>query len=762
MRRRFWEEVFRTVDLAGTHSQLRSQLRIIHDAVAKSGDRPLGSIVGADELYDALAPDMVNTGVLLRELNERITRIGADGKDGSRLRQRLCGLVFLIGRLPREGGADRGVRATAAHLADLLVDDLAANNGALRDQVQASLKTLVDDGTLMQVGDEYRLQTREGSEWDKEYRNIATKVNNDDVTLQTERERFLYGAVSHVIDGLRILQGKAKELRRISIYREASPPKQSGEAIEIWIRDGWSTTEKGFVNEARRAGPSGGLIYVFIPKKDDADLREALVDVIATDRALERKGHPVSPEGQEARRSMESRRAMAIRRRDQVIDRIVAEVKVFQGAGNERLETTLEDKLRAAAEASLERLFPHFGEADGLASQWESAMKRARDGADEPFQPIGYTGPIEAHPVCRQVMQTIGPGASGTAIRKALRSSPYGWPQDAIDAALIALHRSQHVAALLNGQEVMPGQLDQNRIAKAEFRLEQIILGVEDRLTIRGVYKRAGVDCKAGEELARARQFIDTLDRLHAGVTGEPPLPSYTAQPLLDDLRARAGNDLLLRIRDRAVELKTWIDETSRAAQVVDERLPEWHVTERLARHAGNISGAADTLAQVSTVRSERLLLSGINPVAPLRMQLVTLLRAVLNDVDERRAKAYTSGLETLRGNAMWKGLKDEDQAGLLAEVNLVAPAKDEAATDEALLKALDHENLQAREAEADAIIGRIQQALERAARLVEPQARTVVLERATLRSVSDVTAWLGRQEKVLLAEVGKGPVLVN
>jgi hypothetical protein len=32
-RRRFWEEAFRVVDAAGTHSQLRSQLRILHDAL---------------------------------------------------------------------------------------------------------------------------------------------------------------------------------------------------------------------------------------------------------------------------------------------------------------------------------------------------------------------------------------------------------------------------------------------------------------------------------------------------------------------------------------------------------------------------------------------------------------------------------------------------------------------------------------------------------------------------------------------------------
>ena len=61
---------------------------IIHDAVAKVGERPLGAVVPGDELYDALAPELVNTGVLLRALNERITRVGAEGKEASRLRRR--------------------------------------------------------------------------------------------------------------------------------------------------------------------------------------------------------------------------------------------------------------------------------------------------------------------------------------------------------------------------------------------------------------------------------------------------------------------------------------------------------------------------------------------------------------------------------------------------------------------------------------------------------------------------------------------------
>lgn len=166
VRRRFWENCFRQIDAAGTSSQLRSQLRIIHDAVAKVSERPLGSIVSADELFEALAPEMVNTGVLLREINERIIHVG---RTEGALAQRICGLVFLIGKLKREGGADIGVRATKEHLADLLIDDLSADNGKLRSEVEVTLKKLSDQGVLMLVGDEYRLQTREGSEWDRSF-----------------------------------------------------------------------------------------------------------------------------------------------------------------------------------------------------------------------------------------------------------------------------------------------------------------------------------------------------------------------------------------------------------------------------------------------------------------------------------------------------------------------------------------------------------------------------------------------------------------
>src|SRR5439155_9818611 len=131
---------------------------------------------------------------------------------------------------------------------------------------------------------------------------------------------------------------------------------------------------------------------------------------------------------------MESRRDVSVKQRDELIKQIVANAKVFQGGGAELLQLTLEERVRDSANAALVRLFPRFKEADSAA--WETVIKRAKEGADQPFQPVGHGGPTEQHPVCQQVTSTIGAGKTGGDVRKLLRTSPFGWPQDAIDAAL--------------------------------------------------------------------------------------------------------------------------------------------------------------------------------------------------------------------------------------------------------------------------------------------------------------------------------------
>ena len=87
---------------------------------------------------------------------------------------------------------------------------------------------------------------------------------------------------------------------------------------------------------------------------------------------------------------------------------------------------------------------------------------------------------------------------------------------------------------------------------------------------------------------------------------------------------------------------------------------------------------------------------------------------------------------------------------------------KPDVSSDEALGRHLDARPLRVALAERDAIAGRVQQAIERAAKLLEPKVRSVAIERATLRNEEDVNQWLNRQKLTLLQAIKDGPVLIQ
>jgi hypothetical protein len=757
VRRRFWENCFRQIDAAGTSSQLRSQLRIIHDAVAKVSERPLGSVVPADELFEALAPEMVNTGVLLREINERIILVG---RTEGPIAQRICGLVFLIGKLKREAGADIGVRATKDHLADLLIDDLTADNGKLRSEVEDKLKKLSDQGVLMLVGDEYRLQTREGSDWDREFRNRQTKLNNDDAAIQFKRDQLLYGDIDKTVRAIRVMQGAAKEPRQFLIHREQTAPAVDGSSVPIWIRDGWSCAEKDVLEAARAAGTDSPILFVFIPRQSAEDVRRLIVEADATQQTLDAKGNPTTAEGQEARQSMDSRRARAVGDRDRLIRDVVANARVFQGGGSEVLLTSLDDRIKAATDASLVRMFPRFKEADSAA--WEAVIKRARDGADHPFQPTGHTDATEKHAVCQQVVTTIGAGKSGSDVRRTLGGTPFGWPRDAVDAALIALHRLQHLTATLNGQAIPLGQLDQNKIAKADFRVEHATLTVGDRLILRKLFQALGLSCKSGEEAVRAGEFLSGFIALAKSAGGDAPLPSSPATTEMEDTQRLVGNEQLAAIKTKAPDWENDIKAWTTTRDLIAQRLPTWNLVQRLAKHAAAVPAAKPHLEQIEAVRSQRLLLEKADPASAIRVALAGLLRDAVQKGLTEYETTFGAAVTSLASNSVWMKVLRADQDTIKAAVGLSAPNKPDIASDDALVGHLDQKPLSNIQAEIDAIAGRVALAIERAARLLEPKVQTITLERSTLRDEDEVEAWVARQKTRLIEAVLQGPVLVN
>ena len=775
-RRRFWEACFQAADAAGSHSQLRSQLRILHDSLENVADRSLGAAIPASDLFDALAPSLVSTGVLLNELNTRIQKLG-DGSDEGQLQRDLCGLVFLIGKLPRQEGTDLGVRANAATLADLVIDDITTDSGPRRHEIAHTLDWLAKDGVLMKVGEEYRLQTTEGAQWDRAFRERRQGLT--EVEIATRRDQLFAQAVQEVLGGIKPVQGQAKLRRKLAMHTGTEPPPANGEVVSIWPRDGWSCGRHDVENEARRLGADDPTLHVHLPKKSADLLRGHILDVEAARQVLDHYGVPASPEGREARESMESRRAGAAQDRDAIVRDVLRAATVLQGGGTEIFGDGLGEKLRTGAGASLARLFPRFD--DGDHRGWEAAVTRARQGSDQPLKVVGWDGATDAHPVAKEVLGAVGAGARGTATHKALKAAPYGWPQDAIDAVLIALHHAGHLRAIRNGQPVAAGALDQAGVKAAEFRPEKVRLTTSQRITLRGLFGKLGINTKSGEEEHRAPEFLGALEQLAGRAGGPAPLPPAPNVAIIDDLKRLAGAEQLAEIHARKDELGKWIEDWTILAERAEARTPAWELALAFRRHAGGLPAAASAGADVDAVVAQRSLLAETDHVRPIVATLAGALRAVLVDRHRGLTGAVAAAGATLAGDATWARLDAAAQHGIRRRLGLDPPPPLAVATDRDLLRALEARSLAAWRSEIDAVEVRIGQALQEAAERIDadtppdsgeatdgarpptpPRTTTVNVRRGTLVDEAAVREWLREQEGKLMEAVRTGPVIVR
>ena len=773
-RRRFWEACFQAVDAAGTHSQLRSQLRILHDSLRNVAERPLGAVISAGDLFGALAPSLVNTGVLLNEINTRIRALN-EGSDEGRLQHDLCGLVFLIGKLPRQDGLDLGVRADAATLADLLVDDVTRDSGPVRHHIAGSLEDLARDGVLMKVGDEYRLQTTEGAEWDRAFRERQRALT--EVEIGTRRDQLFAQAVQDLLSEIKPVHGQARLRRKLALHAGGEPPAENVEVVNVWVRDGWSCARKEVDAEARRMGAEDPTLHVYLPQKSADLLRSRIIDVEAARHVLDQHGNPASPEGREARESMESRRAGAAQQRDAIVRDVLRAATVLQGGGSEIFDEGLGEKIRRGTEASLSRLFPRFN--DGDHRGWDAAVTRARQGSDQPLKVVGWDGATDAHPVAKEVLGAIGAGARGTAIHKALKAPPFGWPQDAIDAVLIALHRGGHLRATRNGQPVPADALDQAGIKAAEFRPEKVRLTTSQRIALRGLFAKLRINAKGGEEESRASEFLAALTALTDRAGGRAPLPPTPDPAPIDDVRRLAGNEQLAALHARKNEVEQWIATWTALADRAAARMPAWERATAFRRHAEGLPVAAEVDPEIDAVREQRSLLTDTDPVGPLVARLAAALREALVASHAALAAAIEAAGTTLGGDATWLKLDDATRQQIRGQCALMEPPPIAVATDDHLLRTLDARPLEGWRSEIDAVDARTGQALQAAAEWLAmhtpatdrdsvgpvpppPATTTVRVRRGTLLDEAAVRGWLREQEEKLVEAVRNGPVIVR
>ena len=764
-RRRFWEACFRAVDAGGAHSQLRSQLRILHDSLDALAMRDLGAAIPASDLFNALAPDIVSTGVLLGELDTRIRKLDDETERG-RLRRDLCGLAFLIGKLPREAAVDTGVRATASTLADLLVTDITRDASAFRRDVETELESLAERGVLLKVDDEYRLQTTEGAEWDRAYREQRGAMRQDDVEVARVRNQLFGGEIDSVARSLRLIQGDSKMRRTLKLHAGEEAPASDGEGVIVWWRDGWSAGPRAVENAARRVGVESPILFAYLPRRNADELRDRILAVEAAQRVLDLKGSPASVAGRDAKAGMESRREDAARQRNELVLDVLRAANVYQGGGTEIFGEDLRQKLERGAAASLARLFPEFDKGDHHA--WDAAVRHARDGSDTPLQIVGWDGATADHPVAREVLAKSVAGARGTELHRALRAAPFGWPQDAVDVVLMALHRSGHLRAVRNGVPVAPGALDQTAIKGSEFRPESVVLTTSQRIELRGLFQELDVRSRSGEEGEAAREFLGRLRALADSAGGEAPLPPAPETGFIDDLSRLAGAEQLAAVHEARESIRDKLAAWKALAERREEREPVWLVATSLRRHAQGLPGAEALEKELQAIEQQRSVLDETNRLAPLAGRLAAELRQALTARRRELSAAVAAAMAELAADATWSGLEGPAQEEILRQCRLEPPVEIPIATAEELLSNLDRRPLAAWQAEVDAVPERASKALAEAAECLHAEDKntrppiSVTIRPCTLADKAAVRQWLREQEERLLEAVRKGPVVLR
>ena len=757
-RRRFWEKVLRNMDHSGTKAQLRTQLQIVFEATKQTAAASVGTVVAADFIYDQISTDLLNSGELEREYDE-IIRKQRDGSPEGDLRSSLCALIFLIGKLPRTQGVDDLVRANQETLVDLLVSDLKTDRPKLEQSVPKLLKQLVDAGHVMAVESEYRLQTREGVQWTHDFNRRRTTAVNDDQRINSKRTELLQIATKAALKPLSLQQGTSRQPRKLNVAHSSARPASHNEEVTLWLRDGWTDDQASILNEARAAGVDSPMLFGYIPRQHHEELRQAIASHLAAEETLAAHGPASGPEAIEARKAIETHNEVAEQRIQDLLGQIIGGSKVFLGGGQEATAIELVDKVGESANSAMIRLFPLFSEADH--PNWGQVVNRARQGDAGALSQVSYQGNVINHPVCRRVHDFIGAGKKGKDIREQFRATPYGWPQDAIDGALLLLLAAGNLRATINHHPAQAQALPQNQVGVTSFYVDDPPLDVSQRLDLKALFQKIGVATVNGHESEAAAQSLVRLLTLAESAGGRTPRPETPDTKAVRDLQMLSGNGQLLKILQQKDDLASKQAAWKKSADSIAKRWTAW---ERLLELQGFASGLAEAEAvgkSIAAITEGRTLLADPDPVPDLTKQLTTALRNTVGKLQNDLGEAFKAGNDSLATSQVWGGLEEGKRTTIGASASLVAPAKDAIATDDDIVVALRASSLGDRRNLLDAVPQRFARVLAEASLLLEPKAQRVVLPGATIHDATELDQWFAGVRQQVVDKLKDGPVIL-
>ena len=763
VRRRFWERVLRTIDTTGTVSQLRSQLRVVHEAVLATADAPLGHVVSGDFLYDQIAANLVSTAQLPKEVFENVQRFAA-GDEHAQLKAKLLKLVYLINKLPADAATDIGLKATEDALADLLVTDLSAGSSELRKQLPALLDELQNKDRLVMAlagasGTEYRLQTRESSAWYDEFRAQEAELKAAPQRVEQKRSDLLKTRFADVLKKVRVVQGKDNVERKLAPTYDEALAKDHDKCLYLWIQDGWQTEEKSVIAESKGKPADNPTLFAFLPAQHKTELTNAIVALEAARTTLQKKGSPSTEEGRDAQRSMESRQRTAEKDLAELLEQLFGGVRVFQAGGQEAQDgNDLADRINRAAKSSAIRLYSQFDAADH--DQWSKVLDEARKGNLEALKAVGHTQEADKHPVCQKLLAYIGPGKKGADIRDNFEATPFGWPRDAIDGALYALLAAGHLkAADAASKPVDAKSLDRAKLTQAQFQRESVNITPPQLIKIRSLFSAVGVPCQPKEELTKVSALLVKLREQASKAGGPAPAPAAPKLASIEAIEAQTGNAQLLELFTRNDEIAALSTALVKTAEDIAKRLPVWRQLNDLLRHAKALGPYAALKSEVDAIETQRSLLADPDPARPLLDRAVELLRQALKAKLDGFQHAFLQQQSLLHADADWNKLSAAQRDDLVAKHHLRTPGTLQLGTAEQLQDALDDCDLDHWVSKTQALPSRFEAARHAAVQLLKPNVVYVALPKCTLNDEAELKAWLTGVETLIRDKLKSGPV---
>ena len=505
----------------------------------------------------------------------------------------------------------------------------------------------------------------------------------------------------------------------------------------------WNENQNNVLNEIRAEGTDSSLVYVYIHKLRDQDLRSEMIKFLAAKSTLESKGIPGTPEAEQARKSMETRKGMAEHNISELIDSIATEAKVYLAGGSLVDTASLGENIREALFAAADRQYTDFKKADFPA--WGNALQQAINKNPEALKKIGFNGEPKDHPVATEILRYIGNQTkTGKDIRSHFMKGNYGWSQDAIDTILLMLLLTNYLST--PEPEVRPANIN-----SASFKKEVHTIGPKDKINLRKLYQDTNITCKPGEEFLHSNTFINQLKELAYTISGEPPLLEPINIHFLKEIENLDGNERLLRIVEETEDFKAKYNEWKKLSALAAKRLPEWQLITELSHHLA--SDHELLRADIDGIRESRLLFNEPDLVHPLLSRISNELNELLHTIQKQFLATYDKQMEALQANEYFSKLDQPVKYGILGRNQLHHQTEIKKLEPQALLNHLNKLSLDTWQTKIAALSGQFQSALEEAITLSAPKAEIYSLPKRTLKSEAEIDAY-AEEVKTAMKEI--------